>query len=246
MGLLKGVVVASDQNTAWLLPWWWNYYSKYNNYPVLFVDLGLSEKNHHWCRDRGEVVFLDTHEGWLAPKGSVTLKNIEKWESNYLGNLWQARQGWFKKPFACLQTSFELTLWMDIDCEVCVSLDSLFDEWREGIQLALVSDERAAGEVLYSSGVILFRKGAPFLEKWAKLCATCSDQFMGDQNILTELLQRESIPLKQLDPIYNWIMYRGFHWNIQIAHWGAGWGKEYIQKHQGIHSLLERHQKNFL
>lgn len=237
--LKKGVLVATDQNTEWLLEWWWGHYSNYNAYPVIFVDLGMSCYWQSWCRSRGELIILEGKEPFVFPKSSLSPDKASKWEEGYLGDLWKARRGWFKKPFACLKTFFDLTVWIDLDCEVCGSLKPLFDEWNDEIQLALVNDERGSGKANYSSGVILFTKNAPFLEQWAIQCCMANDQYMGDQNILTDLLESKKIPFKEISPIYNWIMYRGFGFGILIAHWGAGWGKEYIKKYGGLHQLTD-------
>ncbi len=44
----EGVIVASDLSQEWLLPWWWDHYKNFNNFPVTFVDLELSNKMKTW------------------------------------------------------------------------------------------------------------------------------------------------------------------------------------------------------
>ncbi len=235
----KGIVIASDQATEWLLPWWWKYYSLYNKYPVAFVDLGMSPKRAEWCRKRGQVIPLVGFQDFIRHKEEVSPAVAQEWEATYKGDVWKAREAWFKKPLACLLSPFELTVWMDIDCEVCGSLSPLFEEWMEGIELALVRDERSVEELNFSSGVILFRKEAPFLKRWAELCLEGNASYMGDQNALTELLYAGDILFKELNPIYNWIMGQGFNPSAIVAHWGA-WGKEHIKRFGGIHELIKK------
>jgi len=234
----KGILVASDRKTEWLLPWWWKYYSRYNDLPVAFVNFGMTPKMLQWCRKRGRVLSLKGPQDFIQKKNALPEKLAQAWQATYKGDVWQARQAWFKKPLACLQTPFDLTVWMDIDCEVCGSLKPLFKEWQPDIELALVRDERSIEEHNYSSGVILFSKDAPFLKAWAQACLWENGKFMGDQNVLTELIISRKIPYKELHPIYNWIMFQGYNVSVVVAHWGGSWGKEHIQRFGGLHELL--------
>jgi len=230
----KGILIGSDLNTEWLLPWWWKYYSKYNNFPVAIVDFGLSPKMVKWCQKRGEVISLKSHD--FSSK-KLPLDLSKAWESIYLGDLWKARKAWFKKPLACLESPFDLTVWMDIDCEVCGPLNPLFEEWEKGVEVALVRDERSVEEHNYSSGVMVFPKQSAVIQAWAALCLASYDQYMGDQNALTDLLLSGKFSFKEISPLYNWIMFQGYNCGALVAHWGAAWGKEYIRKFGGIHEL---------
>lgn len=232
----KGILIASDSHTEWLLQWWWKYYSRYNDFPVAIVDFGMTKKMKKWCEQRGQVIPLLSPADFVISKHAISEEFSQQWEEIYKGDVWQPRQAWFKKPLAFLKTPFELTLWIDVDCEVLSSLMPLFDEWEEGIELALVRESNQRME--YNSGVVLFSKNASFLQDWARLCLRDNDKYMGDQNALTDLLLKNKIPLKELDPIYNWLMSQGYNVSAVIAHWCA-WGKEHIQKFGGVHDLLK-------
>lgn len=236
----KGILVATDVHTEWLLPWWWKYYSRYNDLPVALVDWGLSEEMRIWASSRFQLVAFQEKDRFVVSKNKLSDEKIRAWEADYLGDVWVAREAWFKKPLACLQSPFDVTLWVDTDCEVCGSLNPLFEKFETDCELAIVNDERVPGVANYSSGVMLFRKESSFLQAWANLCLTASDKFMGDQNALTELIVNDHVNVQELDKIYNWIMYQGVNPSAVIAHWGAAWGKEYIRKHGGLHTLLER------
>jgi hypothetical protein len=93
---------------------------------------------------------------------------------------------------------------------------------------------------LYNSGVMLFRKEAPFLLEWHKECEKQSGIMMGDQDVLSALIIEGKIKIRELPTAYNWLMYAGIHPGIIIAHWASDWGKEYIRKFGGVHALLER------
>lgn len=239
----QGIVVAADEKAEWLLEWWWGNYSKYNHYPVQFVDFGMSQEKKEWCIQHGTLVLPIPLQSKVASKGELLIDTIVSWESAYKGDLWNARSAWFQKPLACISSCFEMTVWMDLDCEVCASLEPLFNEWESGIELAIVKD---AWIDQYSSGVMLFMKNAPFLNRWAHLCATANDRFMGDQNALTELIKSGQVSIKELNPVYNWIMSQGLCFEVRIAHWCAEWGKEYIRKYKGLHALVENIEREFL
>jgi hypothetical protein len=233
----KGILIGSDSTTEWLLPWWWKYYSRYNDFPVAIADFGMTPKMRKWSEKKGHVFALECPD-FIRKKSGLSQETAQKWQKTYLGDVWQAREAWFKKPLACLQSPFDLTVWMDIDCEVCGPLNPIFEFSETGIELALVRDERSVEEHNYSSGVMLFPKHAPFLKKWVRLCLESSDKYMGDQNALTELILQKKIRFKELSPIYNWIMFQGYNVSAVVAHWGAAWGKEHIRKFGGVHELL--------
>lgn len=234
----KGVMIGSDYNTEWLIPWWWNYYSRYNNLPVTLVDFGMSSKMVKWARKVVNVVPCQMAQLAVTQKKTVAKKVIRKWEKNYTGDLWVAREAWFKKPQAFLQTPYDLTLWIDTDCEICGSLKPIFEEWDGTAELALVKEERFRNHIEYNTGVVIFKKNAPFLDQWAERCLKDHHRLMGDQNVLTEMLMTGKIPFRELDPIYNWVMYKGVNLAAVVNHWVSGWGKAYVRHHGGLHQLI--------
>jgi hypothetical protein len=236
----KGILIGSDSKTEWLLPWWWKYYSKYNDFPVAIADFGLSPKMVKWCQKRFQVISLKCPRDFVQQKSDLSKNLAKQWQETYKGDVWEAREAWFKKPLACLQTPFDLTLWLDVDCEVCGPLKPLFDSFEKKIELAIVRESQD-----YNSGVLLFWKTSSFLKKWTELCIKENDKYMGDQNALTELIVSGKIRIKELDPKYNWRMVQGYNDAVVVAHWCA-WGKEYLQKFGGLHQLLEGKKKTLL
>lgn len=230
----KGVLIGSDCKTEWLLPWWWKYYSKYNNFPVAIADFGLSSKMLKWCQKRFQVISIKAPPDFVHQKKTLSKNLAKQWQETYKGDIWQARAAWFKKPLACLQAPFDLTLWLDVDCEVCGPLKPLFDGFEKKSELAIVRESQD-----YNSGVLLFWKRSSFLRKWAELCIKDNDKYMGDQNALTELILSGKVRIKELDPKYNWRMIQGYNDSAVVVHWCA-WGKEYLQKFGGLHELKKK------
>ena len=237
----QGILIAADQAAEDLIPWWWKNYSRFNDRPVAIVDFGMSEQSKVWCRKRMEVIPLQEQDSFVVPKDKIAPNRVEEWKGRYSGKLWRSREAWFKKPMACLLSPFELSLWLDLDTEVCASLNILFAEWESGIELAIVRGEPWFSRYqIFNSGVFLFHQESSFLKEWNRLCQEKNEAVMGDQDILTELILEGKIPFKELSPLYNWLMFAGFRPGIVIAHWACGWGKEYIKKFGGLQKLLKR------
>ena len=49
----KGIIVASDMQQEWLLPWWWEHYTRFNSFPVAFIDFGMSKERENGVKSEG-------------------------------------------------------------------------------------------------------------------------------------------------------------------------------------------------
>lgn len=237
---LQGVLVGCDAGQEWLLSWWWNHYRERNDFPVAFVDFGMSPAAQKWCKERGELIPLKRSNRFSLPKQKVDRVSVRKWESTHGEGVWQARENWFKKPFALLQTPFQNTVWMDLDCEVLDSIAELF----KVPEIALSRETEASqkkeenslleGEVLYNSGVIAYKKGAALIQLWAKEALKSSGAFCGDQELLSRLIFKNKMAISEIPDRYNWRMSQGFNLHAAIVHWAGVWGKNYIRQHGGL------------
>lgn len=208
---MEGILVASDRNQEWLLPWWWDHYSKHNSYPVAFVDFGMSSNARQWCQTKGICVPLSA-----PPLQEVSSERKKQWETWAGSGIWSLRGAWFKKPFAFLQTPFPLTCWLDLDCEIRGSLAPLFHTLSLGADLALVKERGIdqenrrvldllfPDESIYNSGVVAFRKEAPILRHWVNIAAEENHLFMGDQDVLSRAIYLHRPLLIELPSKYNW------------------------------------------
>lgn len=225
----KGVLVASDSHMEWLLPWWWARYSSSNTLPVVFIDFGMTADKLQWCRQRGKVISL--------VKGSYCKSFSKEAEEIYGSSNFRIREAWFKKPSACLLTPFEKALWLDLDCEVLGCLDSVFDFLIDGKELVISYDHEE--KVVCNSGVIVFRKGSDLMQKWQKKALEESDRYLGDECILSTLLDDSLETVALLPELYNWRISRGIPVYAKIIHWKGEWGKQYIVKCGGLKGTLE-------
>ena len=245
---MDGIIVAADRKIEWLLDFWWSNYAKHNEFPVTFVDFGMSTKAQLWCQERGRFISLPITP-FIASKSQIEKARAKEWEAVYGKEVWKRRQSWFKKPLALMQTPYDRTIWLDLDCEVLGPIGELFELCKSGVALAKETEaahahEKEQGqllenEILYNSGVIVYKKGEPLMKKWAETALHINDQFWGDQQLLSRLIHHEQYPVIELGSEFNWRMSQGVGFHAVIIHWVGSWGKTYIRKHGGLSKQLE-------
>jgi hypothetical protein len=236
-----GLLVGCDKYEEWLLDWWWSHYSKTNNYPVAFADFGLTEKGKKWCEARGECIncpdlFSKSDQNRICPERRVL------WEKVYGKGIWDFRPVWFKKPYACIKSPFEKTIWIDLDCQINADLAPLFTLLDLGAEISVFNNGQAHQKSLsdlnlilnkeahYSSGVIAFQKNSSVILKWIDLALESSDMFAGDQEALSRAIFLENPSIINLPSIYNWSWELPQNENAHIIHFGG----------QGKYKILEK------
>ncbi len=240
-----GVLCGAEKTQEWLLPWWWSRYREHNDFPVTFFDFGMSDEMKTWCSERGELCSIELESPRISPRSCIDPILAKEWERLYGWVVWSSRHVWFKKPFAFLNSCYEKTLWMDLDCEVLGPLDFLFSHSDSASGLALVREYSSEHllqhdpNVRYNGGVIVFQHGLSIIEKWAEGAMTYNDRFGGDDLLLSYLIHELRLNVMELPEIYNWRMARGLNLNAVILHWLGSGGKAYIRKHGGLKPSLD-------
>src|SRR5579862_1562402 len=240
----KGILVACDQEQEWLLEWWWERYCAENFFPVTFVDLGMTEAAQQWCSTHGERISPSLDASFVKPKEDISLELAQQWEGFYGPTLWTARPHWFKKPFVCLHSPYQKTLWMDLDCEILRPIGDLFVHCNSDAPLALVREYKTEHlpylneDVRYNGGVILFWHGCPIISHWANNAMLRNADFWSDDALLSALIYELQHPVIELSLLYNWRLAQGIDVNAIIHHWVGSAGKAYIKKHGGIKNAL--------
>jgi len=224
-----GIVVAADENQEWFLKWWWENYSKHNTYPVTFFDIGMSKSARHWCESKGNVLSFSFPKNWIKDKKYIDPQAIKEWELRYQGNLWEGRKQWFSKPYILLQSPYQRSIWMDLDCEVRNSLKKLFDFCNEGDGFSVLKLELPDSDI-YSAGVIVSRRYSPVVKKWAENIYKDNAKHFGDENILIELLSKEKYKITPYSLLYNWPTFIPQNVDTVIRHHIGGYGKTQILK----------------
>jgi hypothetical protein len=220
----KGILTGADQTQEWLLPWWWEHYHQHNDYPVIFADFGLSTHMKNWCKERGKCIAIPAIDVFIQDKEDVDPVQANAWESYYGDRFWSYRKSWFKKPLACLQTDYDLTLWIDLDCEIRGSLSPIL---QSCCSVSLCRERPQ----LYNSGVIAFRYGTSLIEEWARSTFHHNHQHRGDQDLLSWLIAHRSFVVEELPAIYNWLITNGDNPHAIINHW-VGESAKNVLAHQ--------------
>ena len=234
---MQGILVGTDRAQEWLLPWWWERYSRHNDYPVAFADFGMSKEARAWCAERGVVIEVPAPEvSDVHPTASCSCKRTKKLIES--GKIEHFRRIWFKKPVALSLSPFQRTVYLDLDCEVRGKLEPLFNlplpdskfaAHHDGYQL--YREERMPQ---YNSGVILFERGSLIVKYWIEGIKEGSRIALTEEMLLLIFLHHFQIPLLLLPPEYNWIITRhGPHEQALIYHWLGEEGKEAIRQSIG-------------
>ncbi len=224
----RGILVGANERQEWLLAWWWDNYRRRNDYPVCFVDFGLSEKKKRWCKERGQLISLRMPPLFVRDRGEVDGTLAEEWEKSFPDTFWESREAWFKKAQACLESPYDETIWIDLDCEIVKPLEGL---WGQSERVALAKDFSAISVdfPIYNSGVIVFQKNDPLIVEWAKQSIEKNALFRGDQDVLSQIIADEKLPIHELDPMYNWSIGRGERKDVVIYHWLGDAAKSVLQ-----------------
>lgn len=244
----QGILVGANQKQEYLLPWWWEHFSKCNTYPVAFADFGMSAKAQAWCKEKGALITIPK-----APIAEPMLidKNLaDSWKKRWKErgeeeNLWELRKVWFKKPLAHSFSPFERTLWLDLDCEVRKNLQPLFDIPLTPSKFAIMPSgstlcaqvakegKTETQEILhYNSGVILFERHSSLLDLWIRALEQGSQVAQTEEDLLSLLISIFQIEVTPLPTGYNWEILRlGSNPDASIYHWMGERGKKAILSH---------------
>lgn len=202
--LSKGVMIGFDSKVEWMFDWWYDNYRKYNTYPVVLVDMGLSKEKRKEISTKVFVVDLpDTGLG-----------------------------GWFNKPFAMIKTIFENTIWMDIDCEVRGDVEPIFKYSDCSSQMAVTRDPYTPFSKTkdpIASGVVVFKYNNKAIIDWAKMVYIEHKNYRGDQEVLDMIREKTKLGIMPME--YNWFRLAGdVSKEAIIVHWSGPEGKEDIKK----------------
>lgn len=231
----RGILVGADAKQEWLLSWWWRYYSKHNQWPVTFVDFGMTAQARAWCAQHGAVISLQLPQNFIAQKHQVDPAHALIWERWYGKDMWQWRASCFHKPFAWALSPYSETVWLDLDCEVLSPIEPLF-QYLQGDDFA-IGDPLQNGE--YNSGVVVYRKNSLILKCLLDLCLKENHRFCGDDYALTYLLHQDQLPFALLPLEWNWVTKLGINFFVHIFHWSTEGGKRFIQAHGGIQKFFK-------
>lgn len=243
-GLLScdGFITGSDSTMEWLLPFWWRHLRKHHRNPITIVNFGMGEEVLRWLHGKVEVLNLIIPDDLLENRRSFPIRYGDE-EAPLVEIYQRKRKAWFTKPFAMLQSPYRRTIWLDVDCQVNADISSLFAfaENETGMAMGLEADHKLQAKIedgvlkpggkLFNSGVIAYRHGANLIQKWAQAVIEDEGVFLGDQDILSHLIDQANLPVPVFSRQYNWLMNEwGVNDEACVMHW-AGRAKTYLAKH---------------
>jgi len=233
---MDGVILGVDTAQEWMLSWWWDHYSSHNDYPVHFFDFGMSEPAIEWCKKRGTVSSFPYDPSRIASQDTIAPELLEKWSQIYVGDIWQTRPQWFKKSFACERSPFSRTLWLDTDCQILGSIAPLFSyistypyfaaaqEYKTNVHF----EPKLENAPIFNSGVLAFSGESPIIREWCKGCEEHNHELLGDQSVLSYIIQEKGFQITPLPLIYNCNPRYSEREKAQIIHWVGFNGKASI------------------
>lgn len=228
----KGVICGVDCFQFWLLAFFLNRYHSFNNFPITIFDFGLNSWQKSWIASRYSLKTIDCIDGFIKDESEIDLEKQKLWESNHGSEFWSYREKWFKKPFACIKSPYEKSLWLDVDCEVLGPINDLFDCLEGDCDLAMVEDPKKSnqGYRIFNSGVIAFKKTAQVISLWAQHSLDLNDRFKGDQDVLSFLIHERRFALQIIPEIYNCSYLSENVKNCIILHWMGSTAKNLLRE----------------
>ena len=242
MSNASGVLVGADKKGEWLLPWFYSHFQTHNsNLAMAFADFGMSLEALAWCQKKGkvftvpEILTLDTKQTGFFFQG-------ELWKEWKLDLTTVAPERWvcFRKPVALVNSPFEKTLWLDLDCQVRGDLSPLFSLSLPSSKLGVtpcgsfthvhnLSKEHVILMDKYNTGVILVEKNSPLLHQWLSL-SSGQAFFRTDEGSLSFLIDRNQREITEIPHRYNWPASNwGENEEALIYHWLGKEGKLFLK-----------------
>lgn len=236
---LSGIILGVSKELEWMLPWWFHHYNRTNSLPVAVVDFGLTPLGAEFAREKAILIQPELQTSFVKDKKYVSKFAAMSWESAVEGDLWEIRKKWLLKPQAMLNTPFEKTIWIDIDCQINTSLEEVMKNFPKDREKILISAESIVGQQfyhyygiedtkVYNSGVVGYYRNSKIINDWNQLCLKENQRFFGDQNALSHLINKNPSCCVELDRKYNFNPFAEEISDPLIIHWVGGRGKQKI------------------
>ena len=211
----KTFLTGADHNLQDLIPWWVECVRTHNpDIHITIADFGLTDSAKDWVKQNANHVIVYERHPELA---------------------------WFYKPQAMVDSPYEYTCWLDLDCEVLAPIPEIFDFPTENT-MALTHDvvrgnpDHDRGIFWWAVGVNVVKGKPQILKDWARNTTNNKD-LRGDQEVLHKMIQ--------VDPKYNEQIIKmplEYQWlridllnvkdspNKKIVHWTGPAGKKHIRE----------------
>jgi len=207
------IATGADEDHEWMLPWWYENYTKHNTTPIVFGNFGMSSTMVKWCASRGKVIDLVSN--------MPMIKN------------------WFKKPSIITRCGYEQCIMMDSDCQVQSNLDFMFDKYCRVGWVGLTRDTPTQFNTQFTknpvaAGVVVTYSDNELIREWEHRCLN-ETELRGDQEVLIKLLtdrnnsRNLATKIVLMPPECQWLRLQGKRTDVPIMHWSGRIGKETIR-----------------
>ena len=212
----KTFITGVDGKQEWMLKWWYRNITKHN--PAIHITIcdmgGMSPEVRKWARAHADH-FIQ------YPK--------------------HPQCAWFYKTQALIDSPYEYTCWIDVDCETLRPIDDIFNYTKLG-KIGVTADPMHArndpSEHWWATGVCLIQKSPKLLLDWHNI--TIQAKTRGDQEALHLLLSQtpqRKAEITEIPMEYQWLRLQLArklnNENKKVIHWTGPSGKNHIR-----HTLL--------
>ena len=224
----KTFITGVDENHEWMLKWWYRNITKHNpDVHITICDFGMSQKVRTWAYQNADHFIEYTKH----PKNA-----------------------WYLKTQVLLDSKYEYTCWIDVDCEVLTNIQDVFNYAQPG-KIGLTEDWgrkfHQPQRIWWATGFNLIKGYSDLLNDWHSICKQA--KVRGDQEALHELVMNNPVRSKEVIELpqeYQWLRIslqlakqgrKGYDSpNKKVIHWTGPLGKEHIKK-----ELMNEDDNNF-
>ena len=208
----KTFMTGVDDTQEYLLKWWYKNIIKHNpDVHITICDFGMSEKVKQWAKVNADC-FVE------YPKHKIN--------------------AWFNKTQCLIDSKYEYTCWIDVDCEVLRSIQDVF-AYAQQDKICLTRDWAREfsrkNEIWWATGFNLIKGDSSLLQDWHDVLK--EEKVRGDQEALQELITQNPIRNKEiieLPQIYQWLRLslqrHKDNKNKRVVHWTGPIGKKHIKE----------------
>ena len=206
----KTFLTGVDETHEYLLKWWYKNITKHNpDTHITICDFGMSEKVKRWAKSNADS-FLE----------------YEK----------HSKSAWFHKTQALIDSEYDYTCWIDVDCEVLKPIEDIFnysEKDKIGFTVDVAREIQQEG-TWWATGVNLINGKSQLLSDWHDVLK--QEKVRGDQEALHELISES--PERSSDIVVIPIEYQWLRLQInrgmdspdkRIIHWTGPVGKQIIR-----------------
>jgi len=218
----KTFITGVDTTHEWMLKWWYKKLVANNpDVHVTICDFGMSDKVRAWAKTNADH-FIQ------YPK--------------------HPQNAWFYKTQCLLDSRYQYTCWIDVDCEIHKNIQDVFD-YAQDNKICLTKDWVREGarthQTWWATGFNLIKGYSDLLYDWHSILKQA--KVRGDQEALHELMMNNPVRNKEvieLPQIYQWLrisLQQGKDTpEKRVTHWTGPVGKKHIKER-----LMNEDDNNF-